>query len=270
VTDPSQQNQPSTWALGDYPAMAQRLVDAAVVAVEAANIRPGHTVLDVGTGTGNAAVLAARAGGMVTGVDPTPELLAVAADRVRRENLTVMWQQGTAERVDAADHSFDRVLSVFGAMYTPNPTAAAKELLRCCRPGGRVVVTAWTPDSFMAATNRAIAPYLPPPPPGGTPPTKWGDAGFVRSLFASTHTTVRTALATVRFDFPTLNAAAQFWTRTAGHLQTERRRLDSQGVWDRLLIDLKRCFADANTDRTGRIVVDSTYLLATVEPAPVP
>jgi hypothetical protein len=76
--------------------------------------------------------------------------------------------------------------------------------------------------------------------------------------------------ATVRFDFPTLNAAAEFWTRTAGHLQTERQRLDSQGVWDRLLIDLKRCFADANTDRTGRIVVDSTYLLATVEPAPVP
>jgi hypothetical protein len=80
---------------------------------------------------------------------------------------------------------------------------------------------------------------------------------------------VATALATVRFDFPTLNAAAEFWTRTAGHLQTERQRLDSQGVWDRLLIDLKRCFADANTDRTGRIVVDSTYLLTTVEPAPV-
>jgi SAM-dependent methyltransferase len=159
VTDPSRQNQPSTWALGDYPAMAQRLVDAAVVAVEAANIRPGHTVLDVGTGTGNAAVLAARAGGMVTGVDPTPELLAVAADRVRRENLTVMWQQGTAEGVDAADHSFDRVLSVFGAMYTPNPTATAREtppLLPARRPYRRHGVDAGQLHGRHEPRHRAV------------------------------------------------------------------------------------------------------------------
>jgi SAM-dependent methyltransferase len=207
MTDPNRQNQSSTWAMGDYPAMAQRLVDVAVAAVDVADIRPGHTVLDVGTGTGNAAVLAARAGAAVTGVDPTPELLQLAARRAHEENLTIGWQHGEAEHLDAADRSFDRVLSVFGVMYAPNPATAAKEVLRCCRPGGRIVVTAWTPDSFMATTNRAIAPYLPPPPPGGTPPTQWGNAGFIHTLFGSSRTTICTTLATVRFEFPTIDAA---------------------------------------------------------------
>ena len=145
--------------------MAQRLLDAAPAAVDTAWRLAGHTVLDVGTGTGNAAVLAAHAGGVVSGVDPTAELLATAAHRARQENLTVMWQEGAAERIDLAGLSFDRVLSVFGAMYSPNPAAAANELVRCCRPGGRIVVAAWRLDSFMAAANRAVAPYLPPPPP---------------------------------------------------------------------------------------------------------
>ena len=76
----------------------------------------------------------------------------------------------------------------------------------------------------MAATNRAVAPYLPPPPPGGTPPTKWGDADFIHGLFTSEDATVTTITATVRFDFPSLHAAADFWTRTAGHLADGERR----------------------------------------------
>lgn len=264
MTASPRQSPTFTWALGDYPAMAERLVDAATVAVDAAEVRPGHAVVDVGTGTGNAAVLAARAGGVVTGVDPTSELLVIAADRARQEDLTIEWRHGTAERIEVADHSFDRVLSVFGAMYSPDPAVAANELVRCCRPGGRIVITAWTPDSFMAATNRAVSGYLPPPPPGGTPPTQWGDPGYIHHLFASPQTTVSTTTASVRFDFPTLDAAADFWTRTAGHLQAERQRLQSLGEWGRLLTDLKACFAEANPDPTGRVVVHSTYLLTVV------
>jgi SAM-dependent methyltransferase len=266
MTCTTRDDQPSTWALGDYPAMAERLLEAAAAAVGVAGIRSGHMVLDVGTGTGNAALLAAGAGGVVTGVDPTPQLLALAEDRARQESLAIAWQHGSAEQLPAADHGFDCVLSVFGAMYSADPAAAANELVRCCRPGGRIVLTAWSPNGFMTAANRTLAPYLPPPPPDGVPPARWGDPGFLRHLFPAEDHQVITTRESVRFQFPTPQTAAEFWIRTAGHLQAERADLHSRGAWEQLLADLEHCFAEANTDRTGRVVVESAYLLTVVIP----
>ncbi|MFD0822388.1 class I SAM-dependent methyltransferase, partial [Micromonospora zhanjiangensis] len=207
-----------------------------------------------------------RAGARVTGTDPTARLLAAAPGRAEREDLTVTWRDGVAERIDAPDHSFDRVLSVFASMYAPDPRTAAGELLRCCRPDGRVVVAAWTPDSFMSATNRAMAPYLPPPDPAGTPPVRWGDPDFVRGLFGAAGASVASGTSSVRFEFRTADEAVGFWTRTAGHLQAQRSELESTGAWDGLLADLRRCFVDAAGGDTAPVVVHSTYLLTVVEP----
>ncbi|KUJ65612.1 hypothetical protein ACZ90_45770 [Streptomyces albus subsp. albus] len=251
----------STWAAGDYPAMAGRLVPAAERAVAAAEPGPGTTVLDVGCGTGNAALAAARAGAVVTAADPTPQLLAIAARRSRAEGTAIAFQSADAAHVTGI---YDRVLTVFGAMYAPDHAQTAAALIRRCAPGGRIVSTAWTPDGLMAATHRAMGAYLSPPPATGQPPVRWGDTAHVRALFAGHE--VATATEQVRFTFESPLAAAEFWVRTAGHVQAERERLEADGAWLALHHDLAAVFSEWNqAGGTGpEVRVESAYLLAVV------
>ncbi|MFF8847923.1 class I SAM-dependent methyltransferase [Streptomyces sp. NPDC015127] len=253
----------STWAAGDYPAMARRLVPAADRAIAATGLSPGTTLLDVGCGTGNAALAAARLGAVATGTDPTPELLAVAAGRAHDEGLPVAWQEAPVDRLSGV---YDRVVSVFGAMYAPNARRAVAAMVERCAPGGRIVSAAWTPDGFMAAANRTMGRYLPPPPPDAQPPSHWGDAGKVREWFAAPEVKgvmgVATSIDHVRFEFASPIEAAEFWVRAAGHLQTERRRLEACGAWQALHHDLAALFAEWNTTPVAGVRVESAYLLA--------
>ncbi|MEV3988495.1 class I SAM-dependent methyltransferase [Streptomyces sp. NPDC049837] len=255
----------STWAAGDYPAMARRLVPVADRVIAAAGVAPGTTLLDVGCGTGNAALAAARLGAVATGTDPTPELLAVAARRAREEGLPVTWQEASADRLTGVH---DRVVSVFGAMYAPDPRRAAASMVEHCAPGGRIVSAAWTPDGFMAAASRAMGRYLPPPPPDAGPPTHWGDADKVREWFAAPEAGGATEIATstdhVRLAFASPIEAAEFWVRTAGHLQAERRRLEASGAWQALHHDLAALFTEWNRTPGSGVEVESSYLLAVV------
>ncbi|MEU8431524.1 class I SAM-dependent methyltransferase [Streptomyces sp. NPDC029216] len=254
----------TTWAAGDYPAMARRLAPAAERAVAAAAPGPGTTVLDVGCGTGNAALAAARCGSAVTAADPTPELLAIAAQRARTEGLSIAFHHADADHTTGA---YDRVLSVFGAMYVPDHPRTAQILIHRCAPGGRIVSAAWTPDGLMAATNRATSPYLPPPPAGGRPPVGWGDEGYLRALFTGHEVTVTTEHVPFTFESPL--AAAEFWVRTAGHLQAERERLLADGnAWQDLHHDLADVFTEWNRAEGAGIRVESAYLLAQIHPAP--
>ncbi|TQF06878.1 class I SAM-dependent methyltransferase [Kitasatospora acidiphila] len=259
-TPPPSATSTSTWAAGDYPAMARRLTAVADRVVTAAEVADGTTLLDVGCGTGNAVLAAARRGALATGADPTPELLGLAVERARAEQLPIAWQPAAA---DGLRGSYDRVVTVFGAMYAPDARRAADALVRCCAPGGRIVSAAWTPDGFMAATNRAASRYLPPPPPGGQPPTRWGDLDVLRALFAPL--AVSATVEQVRFEFPSPVAAAEFWVRTAGHLQAERARLIADGSWTALHHDLAAVFTEWNRSGGADIVVEAAYLLAVVD-----
>ncbi|MFI6582856.1 class I SAM-dependent methyltransferase [Embleya sp. NPDC050493] len=255
----------STWAAGDYPAMARRLVPAAERAVAAAVPGPGTTVLDVGCGTGNAALAAARTGAEVTAADPTPRLLATAERRARDEGLPMAFQHADTDRVTG---TYDRVLTVFGAMYAPDHAAAAAALVRHCAPGGRIVSAAWTPDGLMAAANRAIGAYLPPPPVTAQPPVRWGDEAYVRGLFAGHD--VEATVEHVGFAFESPLDAADFWVRTAGHVQAERDRLEADGAWLALHHDLAAVFTEWNRAEGsgGAVHVESAYLLAVIRPVP--
>ena len=142
------------WAAGQYGRTASQLDVASQSVIDVAAIRPTERVLDVACGTGNAALRAARAGARASGVDRAEPLAAVARKRARREKLEVAVAIGDAVNQPFADASFDAVLSVFGVIFAQPGERAAAELLRVTRPGGRIVLSAWTPTGPVRETMK--------------------------------------------------------------------------------------------------------------------
>jgi SAM-dependent methyltransferase len=172
------------WASGSYPTMVETfLLPLGLRLVEAIGIGPGDTVLDIATGTGNAARPAARAGAQVTASDLTPELLDAGRVAAEAEGLELRWAEADAEHLPFADASYDVVMSAIGAMFAPFHQRVADEMVRVCRPGGKVGLLSWTPEGMVGGLFRAIGPFAPPPPPGAQPPPLWGGEAHVRQLF---------------------------------------------------------------------------------------
>ncbi|MEV5961599.1 class I SAM-dependent methyltransferase [Kribbella sp. NPDC051952] len=176
----------TTWSTGDYDAMMQTegLYEVGPRLVDALGVQAGEEVLDVACGTGNLTIPAARTGAHVTGLDLTPAMLARAAERA--DGLAVEWVEGDAEDLPFADESFDVVLSAFGCMFAPRHEVVADELARVLRPGGRLGVSAWTPEGAIGEFFRVVGGYLPPSPSYVDPPLAWGSEDSVRELFEGT------------------------------------------------------------------------------------
>ncbi|HWI74233.1 MAG TPA: class I SAM-dependent methyltransferase [Baekduia sp.] len=254
---------PTTWALGNYARMAFRLRPAAARVVEAADVASGDAVLDVACGTGNAALAAAaRGAGPVVGVDLEPALLEQA--RAAAPDVPVDWRVGDATALPVDDGAFDVVVSAFGVMYAADQPAAAKELARVLRPGGRVALANWVPGSVLPAMGAALAPFLPPPPPGGAPPPRWGDETAARALLTDAGLDVTaTEHAALTLGFDTRAAAVAFLVATAGHVVAERPRLESEGRWPQLLGALAGVVAQHDSGRDGAVALRCDYLLVT-------
>ena len=169
------------WGAGNYAAVAERISKAGEAVIEAAGIEPGHEVLDVACGTGNATIPAAKAGARVTGLDFAPRLLEIARERCADAMVEIDFVEGDAQELPFGDASFDRVVSVFGHMFAPDHERTAAEMKRVLRPGGAIAVACWTPEGSIGRMFRAIA-ELVPPPPGGTPPVLWGTEDHVKEL----------------------------------------------------------------------------------------
>jgi len=171
------------WASGSYPTMVETfLLPLGPRLVEAIGIGPGDTVLDVASGTGNAALPAARAGADVTASDLTPELLEAGRATAEAEGLDLRWIEADAEHLPFADASYDVVMSAIGAMFAPFHQPVAHELVRVCRPGGRVGLLSWTPEGMIGGLFRTIGQFAPPPPAGAQPPPLWGGEAHLREL----------------------------------------------------------------------------------------
>lgn len=169
------------WAAGDFALIAPASTIVGELLCESLDLRPGQKALDVATGSGNTALAAARRGCTIIGIDFVPALLEKARERAAVERLSGIFQEGNAESIPFADASFDVVLSTFGVMFAFDQDQAARELLRVCRCGGKIGLTNWTPDSFMAEVQRAIMCYV-PPPSGSKPPIRWGTEAGLRQL----------------------------------------------------------------------------------------
>jgi SAM-dependent methyltransferase len=171
------------WASGSYPTMVETfLLPLGPRLVEAIGIGPGDTVLDVASGTGNAALPAARAGADVTASDLTPELLEAGRATAEAAGLDLRWVEADAEHLPFADASYDVVMSAIGAMFAPFHQPVADELVRVCRPGGRIGLLSWTPEGMIGGLFRTIGQFAPPPPAGAQPPPLWGGEAHLREL----------------------------------------------------------------------------------------
>lgn len=206
------------WASGDYPAVAAELIpQLGPELVKAAGVRAGQRVLDVGAGSGNAAIPAAATGADVTASDLTPELFDAGRRIAAEQGVELAWAEADAEALPFPDESFDVVLSCVGAMFAPRHRTVADELVRVTRPGGTIGMVNWTPQGFIGNLFATMAPYAPPPPPGATPPPRWGDEEHVRALLGDRVTALDMRRQTVRMDRHTDPVEfREYWKRNYG------------------------------------------------------
>jgi SAM-dependent methyltransferase len=204
------QKQQAAWASGDFAVVAARIVLVAEHLCDTADLRAGWRVLDVATGSGNAAIAAARLGCEAVGVDYVPALLEKGRARAAAEGLDVELLEGDAEALPFPDASFDAVTSVFGTMFAPDHARAAAELLRVCRPGGSIALASWTPDGFIGQLFKTVAAHV-PPPAGVRSPMLWGTETHLRELFGQGVCSLETEQRTFTFRFRSAEEFVSFF-----------------------------------------------------------
>jgi SAM-dependent methyltransferase len=252
------QQQQQVWADGDFAKVGAAQVIVGERLAIAADIHPGQRVLDVAAGTGNAALAAARRGATVIATDFVEPLLAVAARRAEVEGLPLQTRVADAEQLPFADDEFDVVLSTFGVMFAPDQQRAAGELVRVCRPGGRIGLTCWTPTGLIGSSQQVTARHL-PPPPGGPRPTAWGTPERIRELLGDRVSDIRFQLRHTDLCGSSAAERVEFNRTYMGPTKAAFARLDPPGR-QKLAADLTADLERFNRATDGTLVAASEYL----------
>jgi len=253
--------QKQIWSAGDWPGFAPIVQDISDLVVDQIETAEGHDFLDVATGSGNAAIAAARRGARVTGLDLVPALVEAARARAESEGLKAQFVEGNAEDLPFDDDSFDRVTSIFGAMFAPRQQRTAEELARVTRPGGVLAVAAWTPDGLNGQMFKTLGAHMPPPPDGIVPPAMWGDEAHVRELFAETGLELSCEKRMAIVEFDSMEAWMAHLEADLGPVVVAKAALEPQGKWEAARGDLEELQERFNEADDGSVRTEAEYLL---------
>jgi SAM-dependent methyltransferase len=249
----------ATWMAGDFGKIAEYSAKEAEEFVDSLSIKPGMQVLDVACGTGNLAIPAARTRAHVTGVDIATNLLRQARARAAAEGLDVTFEEGDAEQLPFSDAEFDVVMSMFGAMFAPDPDLVASELARVCKHGGTIAMANWTPAGFVGKMFRLTNRYLPPPVELPAP-TLWGDEAVARLRLSTNGVQVETRRHIMMFEHPfPPRDTVEFFREYFGPTKMAFARLNES---DRSAYrtDLENLWSEHNLGGTSKTVIQNEYL----------
>lgn len=255
--------QQAAWSTGNYAVVGTTLQIVGENLCEALDLRAGSRVLDVAAGNGNATLAAARRWCDVTSTDYVASLLESGRRRAQAEGHAIRFQEADAENLPFPDASFDVVTSTFGVMFTPNQARAASELVRVCKPGGRIGLANWTPESFIGKVFKTIGQYV-PPAPGIQSPALWGTKARLEELFGKHAREIRSTIRPFTFRYASPAHWIEVFRTYYGPMSKTFLALDSaqQAAFTH---DLLALMAHDNCSGDGTLVLPSDYLEVVIE-----
>ncbi len=255
--------QRSAWGSGNYALVGTTLQIVGEELAEAMDLRPGQKVLDVAAGNGNVTLAAARRWCDVTSTDYVDTLLDKGRTRAEAEGLPVTFMNADAEALPFGDGAFDAVVSTFGVMFTPNQERAAAEMVRVCRPGGRIGLTNWTPDGFIGQMFKIIGKYL-PPAEGLKSPALWGTRERLEELFAGKAGAIAIAQRNFNFRYHSAQHFIDVFRNYYGPMLKAFEALDAKGR-EALAGDLTDLIERLNISGGSTMVLPSKYIEVVID-----
>jgi len=250
--------QQAAWSSGDYAIVGSTLQIVGEELCEAMDIKAGSKVLDVAAGNGMASLAAARRWCEVTSTDYVPALLERGRARAAAEGMAIEFREADAEKLPFDNYSFDAVLSTFGVMFTPNQEMAAAELLRVCRPKGKIGLANWAPDGFIGQVFKTLGKYL-PPPEGVKSPALWGTRARLAEMFGADASQVKCETRLFNFRYRSADHFLHVFQTFYGPVLKAFASLDPARQ-EVLGNDLHALIVRMNRARDGSMVVPSEYL----------
>lgn len=250
--------QQATWASGDFAVIGTTLQIVGETLCEAVDLRSGSRVLDVAAGNGNCSLAAARRWADVVSTDYVPSLLADGRRRAQAERLAIEFQEADVERLPFVSETFDVVLSSFGVMFAPNHSRSALEMVRVCKPGGKIGLANWTPAGFIGQLFKVVGKYV-PPPAALTPPSRWGTDDHLAALFQTSATTIETAKRNFTFRYRSPEHWVEVFRTLYGPVHKAFGALPAEGqkLLERDILSLIEAF---NVSGDGTVVIPAEYL----------
>jgi ubiquinone/menaquinone biosynthesis C-methylase UbiE len=250
--------QQAAWSSGNYAIVGATLQIVGEELCEALDLKAGSNVLDVAAGNGMASLAAARRWCEVTSTDYVPALLERGQARAAAEGWPIEFREADAENLPFEDNSFDTVLSTFGVMFTPNQDRAAAELMRVCKPKGKIGLANWTPEGFIGQVFKTLGKYL-PPPAGAKSPALWGTSARLHDMFDAGARSIRTESRLFKFRYRSPAHFLDVFKTYYGPVLKAFAALDA-AKQEELHNDLHALIVRMNRSGDGTMAVPSEYL----------